>query len=470
MGKDYQGYNDILEYFKYIKSQMPKGISLFKRGNKLYFLFKTQYKKRSDHATGENFTTLGLNRCLEKAIQINEQLKVYESEIEFWAWYDETIKGINKNATNDLITVANAINKVESWFFSQNDRRGLQRSKETDYKSYKRAYGYYYQKILNQEKQVSYELLYDSLISYESDRETQKYQECLNAFLKLCEVNQLKTIYNKLSKLKLKTNAKKKNTFNREEQSISIEDFLKLRVAVLSIKDSHSLRENNRKFWLWVYSIQLVYGLRIAEVAAIKNLTRDYIPANDPQENSKDKTIFKALNNPDNKDNIIYIGNFTLWGNQKVKTGARIAMPLIPPTYPNIIDLLEIKNVPNFYHKSFNIYSRNANQRIEQWSTKFLGYKVSQTHTLRKLGNANGIQAGISDTVRCKSLGHSETVNAKYYQDFSGQTTIDLYKNAKRNPIPFETALKLLDDLPTNPKKEDLIKLLCQIYQLQYPD
>lgn len=228
---------------------------------------------------------------------------------------------------------------------------------------------------------------------------------------------------------------------------------LKLRVAVLSIKDSHSLRENNRKFWLWVYSIQLVYGLRIAEVAAIKNLTRDYIPANDPQENSKDKTIFKALNNPDNKDNIIYIGNFTLWGNQKVKTGARIAMPLIPPTYPNIIDLLEIKNVPNFYHKSFNIYSRNANQRIEQWSTKFLGYKVSQTHTLRKLGNANGIQAGISDTVRCKSLGHSETVNAKYYQDFSGQTTIDLYKNAKRNPIPFETALKLLDDLPTNPKK-----------------
>lgn len=210
MGKDYQGYNDILEYFKYIKSQMPKGISLFKRGNKLYFLFKTQYKKRSDHATGENFTTLGLNRCLEKAIQINEQLKGYESEIEFWAWYDETIKGINQNATNDLITVANAINKVESWFFSQNDRRGLQRSKETDYKSYKRAYGYYYQKIHNQEKQVSYELLYDSLISYESDRETQKYQECLNAFLKLCEVNQLKTIYNKLSKLKLKTNAKKK--------------------------------------------------------------------------------------------------------------------------------------------------------------------------------------------------------------------------------------------------------------------
>lgn len=465
MGKDYQGYNDILEYFKYIKSQMPKGISLFKRGNKLYFLFKTQYKKRADHATGENFTTLGLNRCLEKAILIDRQLKNYESEIEFWSWYDETIKGINKNATNDLITVANAIDKVESWFFSQNDRRGLKRSKETDYKSYKRAYGYYYSKIPNQDKQVSYDLLYETLITYESDRETQKYQDCLNAFLKLCEVNQLKIIYNKLSKLKLRGNTKKKVSFDYEEQSISIEDFLTLRDSVLSVKDTHPLRENNRKFWLWVYSIQLIYGLRIAEVAAIKNLTIDYIPANDSQENSKDKTIFKALTNPDNKENIIYIGNFTLWGNQKVKTGGRIAMPLIPPTYPNIIELLEIKNVPKFCSNSYNSYSSLAHRRIEQWSTKFLGYKVSQTHTLRKLGNANGIQAGISDTIRCKSLGHSETVNAKYYQNFSGQTTIDLYTNAKRQPIPFETALRLLDDLPENLTKEEIVKLIYQIYQ-----
>lgn len=45
MGKDYQGYNDILEYFKYIKSQMPKGISLFKRGNKLYFFIQNTIQK-----------------------------------------------------------------------------------------------------------------------------------------------------------------------------------------------------------------------------------------------------------------------------------------------------------------------------------------------------------------------------------------------------------------------------------------
>ncbi|WP_017294548.1 hypothetical protein [Geminocystis herdmanii] len=129
------------------------------------FCLKHNTKKRADHATGENFTTLGLNRSLEKAILIDRQLKNYESEIEFWSWYDETIKGINKNATNDLITVANAIDKIESWFFSQNDRRGLKRSKETDYKSYKRAYGYYYSKILNQDKQVSYDLLYEILIT-----------------------------------------------------------------------------------------------------------------------------------------------------------------------------------------------------------------------------------------------------------------------------------------------------------------
>ncbi|WP_017294547.1 hypothetical protein [Geminocystis herdmanii] len=122
-----------------------------------------------------------------------------------------------------------------------------------------------------------------------------------------------------MSKLKLKGNTKKKVSFDYEEQSISIEDFLTLRDSVLSVKDTHPLREKNRKFWLWVYSIQLIYGLRIAEVAAIKNLTIDYIPANDSQENSKDKTIFKALSNPDNKENIIYIGNFTLWRKHRVR-------------------------------------------------------------------------------------------------------------------------------------------------------
>lgn len=463
MGKDYQGYNDILEYFKYIKSQMPKGISLFKRGNKLYFLFKTQYKKRADHATGENFTTLGLNRCLEKAILIDQQLKNYESEIDFWSWYDETIKGKNKNATNDLITFVNAIDKVESWFFSQNDRRGLERTKETDYKSYYRTYDIYFKKLPINER-VTYDTIYNTLIQYESDREQRKYQDCLIAYLKLCEVNQLTSIYNKLNKLKLNTNKKKKVSIKHESQSISIEDFLKLRELVLSINNNQT--EKNRIFWMWIYSVQLIYGLRIAEVTAIKNLTIDYIPANDFQENSQDKTIFKALNNSNNKENIIYIGNFTLWGNKKVKTGGRIAMPLIPPTYPDIIEKLNIKDIPEFIINNYETYSKRSKANFENWSIKFLGYKVSQTHTLRKLGNANGIQAGISDTIRCKSLGHSETVNAKYYQNFSGQTTIDLYTNAKRQPIPIETALRFLEDLPDNLTKDDVIKLIYQIYQL----
>ncbi|WP_017293357.1 hypothetical protein [Geminocystis herdmanii] len=459
---DYKGYQEIIDYFKLIKNQMPKGISVLVEGKRLYFQFKTKNKSRSKYTTGENYTILGLNRCLEKAILIDRQLKNYESEIEFWSWYDETIKGINKNATNDLITVAHAINKVESWFFSQNDRRGLERTKETDYKSYYRTYDIYFQKLPIKER-VTYDTLYNTLIQYESDREQRKYQDCLIAYLKLCEVNQLTTIYNKLNRLKLNTNKKKKVSIKHESQSISIEEFLKLRELVLSINNHQT--EKNRIFWMWIYSVQLIYGLRIAEVTAIKNLTIDYIPANDPQENSQDKTIFQALNNSNNKENIIYIGNFTLWGNKKVKTGGRIAMPLIPPTYPDIIEKLNIKDIPEFIINNYETYSKRSKANLENWSTKFLGYKVSQTHILRKLGNANGIQAGISDTIRCKSLGHSETVNAKYYQNFSGQTTIDLYTNAKRQPIPFETALRLLDDLPENLTKEEIVKLIYQIYQ-----
>ncbi|MGI0483040.1 hypothetical protein ACN4EE_19930 [Geminocystis sp. CENA526] len=95
---EYKGYQEIIDYFKLIKSQMPKGISVLVEGKRLYFQFKTKNKSRSKYTTGENYTILGLNRCLEKAILIDRQLKNYESEIEFWSWYDETIKGINKNS------------------------------------------------------------------------------------------------------------------------------------------------------------------------------------------------------------------------------------------------------------------------------------------------------------------------------------------------------------------------------------
>lgn len=463
MGTEYQGYKDLSDHLELIRTQIPKGISLTVRGKKLSFQFATQNTKRSKYPINENYTVYGLNKALEKAIKVSDKLSNYDSENEFWDWYDKEIKGINKETVADLITFDKAIAKVEQWFYNRKDRRGLKRTKESDYRSYRRAYGYYLSFLPNN-KIVNFESLNNCLTNYCDDREQSKYQDCLSAYLKLCEVNELSTIYNQLHKFK-RIRTKKSKEISR--QSLSLEEFFKLRELLLS-EDSAQYYEN-RKYWLWVYSMQLIYGLRIAEIPAIKNLDCDYIPANDYQENSNDETVFKALSDPQNKDNIIYVGNYTIWGT-KVKTGSRIAMPLIPVDYPNLIDLLEIKNIYAINNKNTSVFTRVANQRLLDWTSKYLGKKISQTHTFRKLGNANGISAGIADSIRCKSLGHSEAINAKHYQNWSGQTTIDLYKNAKRQPIDLKSAKKLIEQLPPTLTKDDCYQLLASIYQASLED
>ncbi|MBL1211685.1 MAG: site-specific integrase, partial [Geminocystis sp. GBBB08] len=124
---EYQGYKDVLEHYRKIKTEIPIGITLTKRGNKLSFQFKTKNKERSTYSINEKFTIYGLNKALEKALLLAEKLKNYESENEFWAWYEENIKKVNQNAINDLIAVKDAIDKVRKEFFITKDKRGLDR-------------------------------------------------------------------------------------------------------------------------------------------------------------------------------------------------------------------------------------------------------------------------------------------------------------------------------------------------------
>jgi integrase len=463
MSKEYQGYKDIVDHLELIRKQIPKGISLIVRGKKLSFQFKTKNTKRSKYPINENYTVYGLNKALEKAIKLSEKLSNYETENELFEWYDKNIKGINLEAVNDAITFKEAINKLEHWFFNRKDRRGLKRDKKSDHQSYYRTYNIYLQKLPS-DKQVNYSIFYECLNNYCDDKEQRKYQDCLSAYLKLCEINELNGIYRKLEKLKT---IRSKVSQERKSQSLSLDDFLKIRKNLLN--HSNPQYDEQRKYWLWIFSIQLIYGLRINEVGAIKNLDKEYVPANDPLEDSNDETVFKALNNPQNKDNIIYIGNYTIWGT-KVKTGSRIAMPLIPSDKPDLIELLEIKQVKPIYEGLYVTFCTLARQNLQRWSKKYLGKTISQTHAFRKLGNANGISAGIPDSIRCKSLGHSEAINAKHYQNWSGQTTIDLYKNAKRQPIDIKSALSLVKAMPTSVSKNQVYQLLASIYQVDYDD
>ena len=80
--------------------------------------------------------------------------------------------------------------------------------------------------------------------------------------------------------------------------------------------------------------MQVVYGLRISEVFAIKNTHVDYI--------TKDGVIVPSLIKSDNTANLIYIGDKTLLGTT-VKTRSSYSIPLIPPKYHNLLIRLEIK-------------------------------------------------------------------------------------------------------------------------------
>ncbi|MFB2978063.1 hypothetical protein [Microseira sp. BLCC-F43] len=51
---------------------------------------------------------------------------------------------------------------------------------------------------------------------------------------------------------------------------------------------------------MWVFSIQMVYGLSIHEVFAILNLTKPF--------KTPDGVTIPALNDPNNKTNLIIIG------------------------------------------------------------------------------------------------------------------------------------------------------------------
>lgn len=478
----YEGFSGILKHFEVIKRESPKGITITRKNNKLYLQFKTRNKTRSPHAINENFTIHGLNKALEKAIAVAQKLSNYESESEFWQWYEEKIKGTNNNTINDVISIEKGIETVKKEFFSRKDKRGLKRSIDcqSDQDSYYRENGFYFEK-LPPNQNITYQILYDTLFTYCDNKYQRKFQDCLRAFIRLCDLNNLDTISKKLIKFKV---SKDKQISDKEieiQSPMTIEEFLYFRDCVLSIQDKY---QNDRKFWLLIFSLQTIYGLRIGELLSAKNLDCNYRLIDELNNKKNDNTIFKAISDIDNKLNYLIITDYSFDNDKTAKTGYKICIPLIHPEYPHLFDTLEIKqNIPIFIDRlkkyDRKVFANNARHNLEKWSMKFLGRKISQTHTNRKLGNANGIAMGLPDSLRAKTLGHSIDVNYRYYQNFDSQLIIDLFESSKKHkqPIPFQLAVKLVEQKLQNiPQDEtDKIKplmweLLKDIYQVDLPD
>ncbi len=287
------------------------------------------------------------------------------------------------------------------------------------------------------------------------------YKLCVSAFKKMARLSDNSAILAKLDKIDIT------QTEFREIQVIDTQEFLDWREKVLGISiPLGKMAQRNihiRKAWMWVFSTQLVYGMRISEIFAILNLTAPYT--------TRDGVTFEALSDPENKDNLVVLDGKTAIGTT-IKTGERIARPLIPVEHYRLLELLEIKNVMLPANKpregsDFNtigrFYADKARKRLVRWNAPF-----TQTHASRRLGNLNGLLAGIPQEIRSQSLGHTPRSNDESYKKHQHtKTTVELLLNYQKQAIDFVSALNAAKDaIKLYPDSFDAVAiLLARIYQ-----
>lgn len=433
MSKDYTneiGYETLLSDFKRYQKQTPRGVGLARKAQNIYLQFKTPNTARKQYACGCSFTLDGMVEALKKSNKVAGALKSFTSETEFWQWYDKEIKEESQLA-DDQVTFAEAIKKVEEDFWNRPDRRKRKRDKNSpsDLSTWKETYGRFYSN-LPASRSVNQRDIEVTLKNWEKGKRSYKY--AVSAFKKMCRLIKRTDIVNFLGDQDIQ------QVSFIELQTITLGDFFKWRDKTLGVTSELHPNTNLdiRKAWLWAFSMQVVYGLRIHEVFAIANLTEPY--------KTKDGIVIPALNDPGNTDNLIVLLGETEIGTT-TKTGYRIARPSIPPKYPDLIERLEIKipllplNRPTSNNTDTirKFFTRKARRQLTDWNAPF-----TQTHALRHLANINGMQAGIPLEVRAQSMGHTPAMNDSVYKKRqSTQTTIDLLLNSNTQAIDFVTAL-----------------------------
>ncbi|MEM1971129.1 MAG: hypothetical protein QXM92_01530 [Candidatus Anstonellales archaeon] len=373
------------------------------RGGILYFKIPVVVngeKNWKQFPTGEELSLQGLAIAWMKAQKVAEFLKGNPTVTQLQDSFDNVVNKEDFNVVDDGITVQEAIKVVYQDFFNRRDRRKLTRRKssKSDNKCWYRMYGFYYSK-LNPKAKVTFSLLKETLDIYGIDDDTgqtnlylRRYQEMLYAFIKLCKLNKLKGIAGQLEDLKV-TKDQWKVQKRPRQKAMTAKEFYYLRKRVL--EEATLRNRETREFWMWVFSVQFLYGLRISEILHIKNWTEEYCPAKDPKENNPLKTVFPPLIDTEkNPEHIIYVGNYRdspSSDNRKknAKTGWRYVHPISDPEYPNMFEDFGIisginKHLPRLekYNRDTFVYKANVN--LARWSKKYLGKEVRGTHTFRR--------------------------------------------------------------------------------------
>lgn len=453
------GYERILDYLKDAQKECPKAVGLKKescaKGSYVQLQFKLS-DKQIIKSCGCRLTIQGIADALRKAHVVATALELLESETNFLSWYNDVI--LEKNVIkNDLITFGEAIATVESGYWEGYTKKRHKRDRDnvSHQNTWYQVYGKFY-KLLPQDKTVN---VTDVMTVINGKKKGSKtYESCLSVMKKLAETigdSQLREELNKIDG---------KQTIYRDDlQCVSIEDFLQLRKDVMNIPaNDKRYHLESRKAWLWVFSMQMVYGLRLHEVFAVQNIDKPFV--------TKDNITIPALNDTNNKKMVAVVGDKTTL-QTTTKTGYRLTVPMLPPTHPDLIEQLELKSgvLPEINIVSTNSqtiagkYARTAWLRLQSWS------KFTQTHALRHLCNLNGMMSGVSLETRAMSLGHSPTMNDTVYKKRqTTKTTIDLLTNSDNQAIPLGSAIKLLKQMGATPNTQ-AIAIVAAIYSVS-PD
>lgn len=440
----------VLVYLRECQKACPKGVSIKLAGTEhrryLQLRFKIGTRQRS-LACDCPMTMQGITLAAGKAILVAEALQRVGTETEFMDWYDRAVLG--KNAVkNNLMTFAEAVKKLEEEYWAAPDRKHRKRDRTnvSQQAAYTNTYGRFF-KLLPADRQFNSARLLEALDT--KKKGTKSYGDCLYAFKKLAVVAEDKGCLQALCQVK------HRQTEYRPLKTAELESFLAWVKQYTTDTDCrHYLR---RKQWLWVFSMQVLYGFRIHEVFAIANIATPF--------RTQDGHTIPALRAADNKRMVAVVAAVTEAGTT-TKTGYRLAAPMLPPSHPNLIEDLGIRNSepPTIHINTKNPlsvvarYNHSARAALIQWEAP-----VTQTHALRHLCNQNGRQAGISIEVRAANLGHSAAMNAATYLSREATSTrlaaIDSMNAV--SILPFEVAVAVLRQIGV---KTESVALIAKIY------
>ena len=429
-------------YLKACQKSTPKGVSISKNRSRLSLRFKVASKSQtSDNGCNENFTRDGCINTLAKALAVFNQLKEFDKESEFWSWYESEIKGAQV-LVDDVLTIGDAIEIVKANYLNGYDKCGRKRSDEKSkvniLAGYHQAYGTYHQKLNPALKLTGENIISEIMRNWETlyHKKTKGFKMAYAACCKLLRDTKLSSELDRVTSHFGAIRVVKKT----EMQTIDLETFLDFRARALGLNGYELTKAQwrnieSRKSWFKAACINLVYGFRCSEFKAVLNLDEPV---------TIDGYTFKALHDPSNHENILVIDE-GFWVTDTsgkrhyitTKTGKRIARPMIHPDYPNLIEVLGIKDpdvkIPECTPKSKSkektlkeIYPSTIRKRLADYIKQVGGQGFTQTHALRHLANYHGKLAGLTRDQRALSLGHSQTMNDKYDKHQTTRNQVNL--------------------------------------------